>query len=114
MNLIIKSGQGDRGSISVSIEGNEMGAVSARVFVVNENTLAGYIESSTSEGSLALSGAADDFGTYMSRLGFNTERVRVGAGITKSQVREAEYTGDGRVIYSAATAMVKSIANILK
>lgn len=114
MNLTIKSGQGDRGSISVFIEGNEMGTVSARVFVVNENTLAGYIESSTSEGSLALSKASDDFGAYMSRLGFNTERVRVGAGITKSQMRETEYTGDGGVIYSAATAMVKSIANILK
>lgn len=114
MNLTIKSGQGDRGSISVFIEGNEMGTVSARVFVVNENTLAGYIESSTSEGSLALSKASDDFSAYMSRLGFNTERVRVGAGITKSQIRETEYTGDGGVIYSAATAMVKSIANILK
>lgn len=114
MNLTIKSGQGNRGSISVSIEGNEMGMVSARISVVNENTLAGYIESSTSEGSLALSEAADDFGAYMRRLGFNTDRVRVGVGITKSQVREPEYTGAGRVLYSAATAMVKSIANILK
>lgn len=114
MNLTIKSGQGNRGSISVSIEGNEMGMVSARISVVNENTLAGYIESSTSEGSLALSEAADDFGAYMRRLGFNTDRVRVGVGITKSQVREPEYTGTGRVLYSAATAMVKSIANILK
>ncbi len=114
MNLTIKSGQGDRGSISVSIEGNEMGTVSARVSVVNENTLAGYIESATSEGSLALSQAADDFSAHMKQLGFNTDRVRVGVGITKSQVHEREYTGDGRVIYSAATAVVKSIANILK
>lgn len=114
MNLTIKSGQGDRGSISIFIEGNEMGTVSARVFVVNEKTLSGYIESSTSEGSLALSEAAEDFGVYMSRLGFNTDRVRVGAGITKSQAHESEYTGSGGVIYSAATAMVKSIANILK
>lgn len=114
MNLTIKSGQGDRGSISVSIEGNEMGMVSASVSLVNENTLAGYIESSTSEGSLTLSEAADDFDVYMSRLGFNTDRVRVGTGITKSQIREPEYTGTGRVLYSAATAMVKSIANILK
>ncbi|MCM1084208.1 MAG: DUF6240 domain-containing protein [Clostridium sp.] len=113
MNLTIKSGQGDRGSISVFIEGNEMGAVSARVSLVNENTLAGYIESATSEGSLVLSGAAEDFNAQMRQLGFNTDRVRVGTGITKSQVRE-EFTGDGRVIYSAATAMVKSIANILK
>ncbi|MDE5873485.1 MAG: hypothetical protein K2H07_06180, partial [Lachnospiraceae bacterium] len=114
MNLTIKSGQGDRGSISVSIEGDEMGTVSARISVVNENTLAGYIESATSEGSLALSQAADDFSVHMRQLGFNTDRVRVGVGITKSQVREKEYTGDGRVIYSAATAVVKSIANILK
>lgn len=114
MNLTIKSGQGDRGSISVFIEGNEMGTVSARVSVVNENTLAGYIESSTSEGSLALSEAADAFSAHMRQLGFNTDRVRVGVGITKSQIREREYTGDGRVIYSAATAVVKSIANILK
>lgn len=114
MNLTIKSGQGDRGSISIFIEGNEMGTVSAKVSLTDENTLAGYIESSTSEGSLALNEAAEDFGTYMSRLGFNTDRVRVGAGITKAQVRESEYTGAGGVLYSAATAMVKSIANILK
>ncbi|MCM1287804.1 MAG: DUF6240 domain-containing protein [Clostridium sp.] len=113
MNLTIKSGQGDRGSISIFIEGNEMDTVSARVSLVNENTLAGYIESATSEGSLVLSGAAEDFNAQMRQLGFNTDRVRVGTGITKSQVRE-EFTGDGRVIYSAATAMVKSIANILK
>lgn len=114
MNLTIKSGGLDRGSIDISIEGNEMGMVRASVLLVNEKTLAGNIESQTAEGNVALAEASAAFKENLGAMGFDAERINAGSGIVKSASKAEGYTGNGRIIYQAAVSMVKAIGNILK
>ncbi|MCM1273633.1 MAG: DUF6240 domain-containing protein [Clostridium sp.] len=112
MNLKIKSDGESRGTIELSIKGEEMGSISAKIILSDAGSLTGYVESTTSAGNYALMAASEEFQSYMSKEGFDGDGIQMGAR-TRS-VSSKGYTGDGAHMYKASVALVKAVGNILR
>ncbi|MDE6024390.1 MAG: hypothetical protein K2G45_02950 [Lachnospiraceae bacterium] len=112
MNLKIKSDGESRGTIEISIKGEAMGEISAKITMSNDGSLMGYVESTTSDGNYGLMEASEEFKTYMSNEGFDSENIQMGT--RAKSVSNKEYTGDGTRIYKASVALVKAVGNILR
>lgn len=112
MNLKIKSDGERRGTIELSIQGEDMGSISAKLIMSDETSLTGYIESTTSDGNYSLMEASVEFKAYMASQGFDCENIQM--GVRAKSVSIEEYTGDGAQIYKASVALVKAVGNIIR
>lgn len=123
MNLTVKHGEGERGTIELGITGDAMGEVSAVIHAKPDGSLEGYMASSSSDGNYALMEAADIFFSTLSESGFSGANIALGkaggssnaesAAVNTRETAKNSYHTDMSVMYRASVALVKAVGAVI-
>lgn len=109
VNLTIKSKEGHRGAIDISVDGGALGAVTLKAMLKNDGSISGSLVSSSSEGNYELMERKQAFDSAMGSQGLSGD-IALG---TYLNVPDDTYEGNGQDIYRAAVSLVKAVGQII-
>ena len=109
MNLTVKHEGADMGGISISIRGERMGLVEARLSVSVEREVSGFITASTAEGNEALAVASGNAEAALSKEGFSSS---ISFGRLESE--PAASAASLAESYAAARSFVEWLAGVIE
>ena len=109
MNLTVKHEGADMGGISISIRGERMGLVEAKLSVSVEREVSGFITASTAEGNEALAAASANAVAALSKEGFSSS-ISFGRLDSEPAASTASLTES----YATARSFVEWLAGIIE
>ena len=114
MNLTVKHGEDAMGSIEISVNGEQMGMVSAEIRLGASGNLSGYIAASTSEGNYRLAELQSEIAGQINTQGFDGTDITIGkVQVNRSIDSALDESTDTADLYQAAVALVKVIGGVI-
>lgn len=110
MNLIISHDTTNKGMIDISVAGDTMGQINAKVKVAEDGSIVGYVTSSTSEGNYTLMDYASKIVEDLALQGFDGEGIKLGA---YENISDDMATAGEENLYRASVAMVKVLSEVI-